>query len=94
MTTDVERTRPAARPDEPVGVEPTPTPTTNPARVNGVAVYDRGPDSTTNPSVYPSGSMTDDPAPVTSQSTGSIIAWIIGIVVLLILAYFLWQFFF
>jgi hypothetical protein len=93
MATNVQGTRPAVRPDEPVGVEPKPTtaPVVNPSGVNGVAVYDRGPDGTN--SVNPSVSMHQDPAPVTTQSTGTIIAWIVGIVVLLIIVYFLWQMF-
>jgi hypothetical protein len=95
MTTNVQGTRPTVRPDEQVGVEPKPTttPVVNPSGVNGVAVYDRGPNGTTTPSVLPSVSMHEDPAPVTTQSTGTIIAWIIGIVVLLVLVYFLWQMF-
>jgi len=39
-------------------------------------------------------SLIEDSAPVTTRSTGNLIAWIIGIVVLIVLAYFLWQMFF
>jgi len=42
----------------------------------------------------PSASMLDDAPPVRSQSTGSTIAWIIGFVLLLIIAYFVLQMFF
>jgi len=38
--------------------------------------------------------MVEDPVPVTARSTGSLIAWIIGLVVLIVLVYFLWQMFF
>jgi len=37
--------------------------------------------------------MIEEPA-ASSLSTGTVMAWIIGIVVLIILAYFLWQRFF
>jgi len=96
MTTDVTGTRPVARPNEPVVGEPTPTatPVVTPTGVNGVAVYDRGPDGTTNPSVRPSASMVGDRAPIATRSTSSMIAWIIGLVILLVLVYFLWQMFF
>jgi hypothetical protein len=94
MATDVKSTRPVARPEEPVKVETTPTTAVNPSGVNGVAVYDRGPDATTSPSVYPSESMTQDPTPVEARSSSTLIAWIIGIVILVILAYLLWQFVF
>jgi len=39
-------------------------------------------------------SMVEDPAVVTTRSTGNLIAWIIGIVILVVLIYFLWQMFF
>lgn len=96
MTTNVPGTRPTSRSDEPVRVEttPTPTPVTNSSGVGGVAVYDQDSDGTRNSSTRPSASMIDDPAPVRTQSSSSAIAWIIGIVILIILAYFLWQMFF
>jgi hypothetical protein len=94
MTTDVTGTRPAVRPDEPDVVEPKPTTVVNPTGVSGVAVYDRGPDGTTSPSTRPSASMVEDPAPIETRSTSSMIAWIIGLVILLVLVYFLWQMFF
>jgi len=90
MATDVKGTRPVAQPDEPVTVETTPTPLVTPLGVNGVAVYDQGPDA----AAKPSNSMRQDPAPIEERSSGAIIAWIIGIVILVILAYFLWQIFF
>jgi len=99
MTTNASGKRPANRQDEPVRVETTPTPTTNPSGVGGVAVYDQGPDrpagSTGNPSMStsPSRSTMDDSAPATSMSTGTVISWIIGIVVLILVIYFLWQMF-
>jgi len=99
MTTNVPGRRSTNRSDESVRVEPTPTPVTNPSGVNGVAVYDRGPDqpvnSTTNSSaVNPSVSTLEDSTPSTSSSTGTVIAWIIGIVILVLVIYFLWQMYF
>lgn len=86
MATDVKNTRPGAQPDEPVRAETTPTPLVTPSGVDGVAVYDQGPDAATSPSK----SMNQDPAPIETRSS-SMIAWIIGIVILVILIYFLWQ---
>jgi len=93
MTTNLQDTRPASRPSDSVTVEPTPVTTSgaNPLGVNGVAVYDKGPDVATDPSLRTSASMVDDPAPLKTQSSGAIISWIIGIVVLLVLAYFFLQ---
>jgi hypothetical protein len=93
MTTNIQEAPQTTRPDQPVGIEPTPTPTpvTNPTGVSGVAVYDRGPDRELDPSMRPSASMLDDAPPVRSQSSGSTIAWIIGIVLLLVIAYFVLQ---
>jgi len=95
MATNATGTRREVRSDGTVGVEPTPTSTsvTNPTGVDGVAVYDQEPD-TTGRSVRPSSSMFEDPAPVTTRSTGSVIAWIIGLIILVVLIYFLWQMFF
>jgi len=95
MATNATGTRREVGSDGAVGVEPTSTSTsvTNPTGVEGVAVYDREPD-TTSGSVRPSGSMFEDPAPATTRSTGSVIAWIIGLVILVVLIYFLWQMFF
>jgi len=36
-------------------------------------------------------SILDSPTPVKSQSGGAIVAWVIGIVVLIVLAYYLLQ---
>jgi len=91
MTTNIQEAPPTKRPDQPVGIEPTPTAVANSTGVSGVAVYDRGPDRELDPSMHPSASMLDDAAPVRTQSTGSIIAWIIGMVVLIIIAYFVLQ---
>jgi len=88
MTTNIQETPQTKRSDQPVGIEPTPSPVANSTGVRGVAVYDRGPD---DPSMRPSASILDDAAPVRSQSSGSMIAWIIGIVLLIIIAYFVLQ---
>jgi len=93
MTTNIQEAPQTKRSDQPVGIEPkpTPTPVTNPTGVRGVAVYDRGPDRELDPSMRPSASMLDDAVPVRTQSTGNMIAWIIGIVLLIIIAYFVLQ---
>lgn len=93
MTTNLQDTRPAGRPGDPLAVEPkpVPTPVINPSGVGGVAVYDQGPDVVKENSLHPSASLIDDPAPLRTQSSGAIISWIIGIVVLLVLAYFFLQ---
>jgi len=91
MTTNIQDAPQTKRSDQPVGIEPTPTPVANPTGVRGVAVYDRGPDRDLDPSMRPSASMLDDAPTVRSQSSGSTIAWIIGIVLLIIIAYFVLQ---
>jgi len=98
MASNVPGTRPSNRQNETVAGESNSTTTTvvNPAGsastgVKGVAVYDQGPDGTTNSSVRPSASMIDDAAPARGGSSGSMIGWIIGIIVLIVLAYFLLQ---
>jgi hypothetical protein len=72
-------------------VDANPTPVVTPTGVGGVAVYDRDVDGTSNPSLRPSASMVEDPMPVETRSTGSILSWIIGAIVLIVLAYFLLQ---
>jgi hypothetical protein len=72
----------------------TATPSATPTAVKGVAVYDRDSDRELDSSMSPSASMRDDAAPVKSQSSGNAIAWIIGIVLLIIIAYFILQMFF
>jgi len=98
MSSNIPGTRPANRQDETVvGDAKTTTATgvnpnlAGPTGVNGVAVYDQEPDRATNSSVRPSASMIDDPTPVRSGSSGSMIGWIIGIIVLIVLVYFLLQ---
>lgn len=93
MTMNIQEPRPTDRPEQPVGIEPTPkrTPVANPTGVSGVAVYDRGSDQAADPSMRPSASMLDEVAPGGTQSSGSMVAWILGIVVLIIIAYFILQ---
>jgi len=90
MTTNVQGTRPANRPGEPTVAEEV-TPVVTPAGVGGVAVYDRDVDGTPNSSLRPSATMTGDPVPVETRTSGSILSWVIGAIVLIILAYFLLQ---
>jgi len=62
-----------------------------PTANGGVAVYDRPADSTTNSTLRPTGSLLNDPAPVETRTGMSLFAWIIGAIVLIVLAYFLLQ---
>jgi hypothetical protein len=48
-------------------------------------------EGTSNPSLRPSASAFDERGPVEARSTGSILGWIIGAIVLIVLAYFLLQ---
>jgi len=95
MTTNVPGTRPSSRPgDQAVGDT---TPVVSPTGVGGVAVYDT--DNTTNATLRPSASrvddrMVDDRAPAEVRSGGSVMTWIISVIVLIVLAYFLLQFIF
>lgn len=99
MTTNVQGTRQSNRPGEPTTGESMPVIT--PLGAGGVAVYDV--DKATDPT-RPSASLLDDRVigdrvidnrgPAEVQSTGSIMTWIIGAIVLIVLAYFLLQFVF
>jgi hypothetical protein len=72
-------------------VDPSPTPTVASTSVGGVEVYDQDGDVTTDPSPRSSMTMANDPAPVEAKSTGSMLTWIIGAIVLIVLVYFLLQ---
>jgi len=74
-------------------VEPTPTPVVTPSGVGGVAVYDRYEDERVD-STRPSTTLGNERVPVETQSTGSVMTWIIGVIVVIVLAYFLFQFIF
>lgn len=86
-----------ARTGEPSVVDPVVTPTGG----GGVSVYDRNPAQPIDPTLRPATSPTpasptgETPVsgrvPVEPRSTGSIIGWFIGAVLLIILAYFLVQ---
>jgi hypothetical protein len=91
MTSNIQGTR-NTRPGEPTVVDPTPVVT--PTGVGGVAVYDRNPDGTVNSTLRPSSPLADDRLPAETRASGSIMSWIIGAIVLVILAYFLLQFIF
>jgi hypothetical protein len=90
MATNTQGSRPVNRSSDPTVTDPTPTPVVTPSGVGGVEVYDRDVDGTTNPSLRPSASMREDQMPVETRSSGSILGWIIGAIVLIILAYFLY----
>lgn len=97
MTSNVQSTRPIGAPGDPPvtepGIEPTPVPVVTPTGVSGVAVYDRYEDEKVDAS-RPSAVLGQERVPVETQSTGSILTWIIGAIILIVLAYFLFQFIF
>jgi len=80
MATNVQDSRTTASAVEPV-------PTAN----GGVAVYDRPADGATNSTLRSTGTLHTDPAPVETRSSMSLFTWIIGVIVLIVLAYFLLQ---
>jgi hypothetical protein len=91
MVTNTQGTRQSNRPGEPAGVETTPMPTVTQTGVGSVAVYDRDTEGTSSSSVNRSATMMDDRGPVETRSSGSMLGWIIGALVLIVLAYFLLQ---
>jgi hypothetical protein len=91
MATNVQGTRTTTRSGDTTVVETTPTPAVNTTGVGGVAVYDRDVDGTTDPTLRPTGTMVNDPIPAETRSTGSVLSWIIGAIVLIVLVYFLLQ---
>jgi len=93
MTTDLQNARPAGAPGDSPAVDPTPVPVVTPTGVGGVAVYDRYEDEKVGSS-QASAALGHESAPVETRSTGSALTWIIGAIVLIILAYFLIQFIF
>jgi len=97
MTTNMQSPRPRGAPaDQPVAepvVESTSVPGVTPTGVGGVAVYDRYEDEQAASS-RPSAVLGHEGVPVETRPTGSILTWIIGAIVLIVLAYFLFQFIF
>jgi hypothetical protein len=92
MTTNIQGTRPSSRPsDQTATLETADTPVVVPTATGGVAVYDRDGATPASPSLHSSTSMVGDPAPVEARSTGSVLTWIISLVVLIVLVYFLLQ---
>jgi hypothetical protein len=91
MATNVQGTRPTTHPDGHTIVETTPTSAINPTGVGGVAVYDTDGDRVADTAVRPGASLRSDPIPAATGSGGSVISWIIGAIVLIVLAYFLLQ---
>jgi hypothetical protein len=93
MTTNVQNTRPSGNAGDPPVIAPTPVPVLTPTGVSGVAVYDRDVDAPID-SARPVGVLDDDPIPVETRATGSILTWIIGAIVAIVLVYLLIQFIF
>jgi hypothetical protein len=95
MTTNVQNTRPIGVPADPPVVDPVidPVPVVTPTGVGGVAVYDRYEDEKVVSS-RPSAALGHEGVPVATQSSGSILTWIIAAIVVIVLAYFLIQFIF
>lgn len=89
MTTNVQNTRPAGR-SAGATVDPNPGVEVVPTAVGGVAVYDRTDDHATDSTLHRA-AVTGDPVPAEARTTGSILSWIIGAIVLVVLVYFLMQ---
>ena len=93
MTTNTQNTRPKGTAGDSSVIEPTPVPVVTPTGVGGVAVYDRDVDAPVD-SARPVGVVGDDPIPAETRATGSILTWIIGAIVAIVLLYLLIQFIF
>ena len=94
MATNPQGTRPTNRPGEQPVADTAGTPVVTSTGVGGVAVYDQDGErttTTTNSSMRTSATRMDDNVPVETRSSGSILSWIIGAIVLIILVYFLFQ---
>lgn len=87
MTTNVQNARPTGRSVD-TTVDPTPGVEVVSTGVGGVAVYDRTDDRVTDSTLH---RATAEPVPVETRTTGSILSWIIGAIVLVVLVYFLMQ---
>lgn len=101
MTTNIQGTRPTTPPADRIpdqttermtdrAVEPTPTPVVAPMGLSGVAVYDRDVDRLRDPGAPVPGTR----VPAETRSTASVLNWILGAIVLIVVAYFLIQLFF
>lgn len=92
MATNVQGTsRTTTQADGTTVVDTTPASAVNPTGVGGVAVYDNDGDRIADGPMRPAASMRNDPIPATTGSNGSVIGWIIGAILLIVLAFFLWQ---
>jgi len=102
MATNAPGTRPSGESNDPVRTGPTPvtpgvaTPNLGTVgTVGSVGVYDQDVDGNNDSSVRRTPtSLADDPAPVGTRSGGSNFTWIIGVIVLILLIYFLLQWIF
>jgi len=93
MTTNVPNPRPVGSAGDPPVVDPTPTPVLTPTGASGVAVYDQDVDAPID-SARPVGVVGDDRIPVETRATGSVLTWIIGAIVAIVIVYLLIQFIF
>jgi len=91
MTTNSQGSRQSNRAGDSTVVDTTTTPAASSTGVGSVAVFDRDVDSTTTTSNRSSASVLDERGPAEVRSGGSAIGWVIGVIVLIILAYFLLQ---
>ena len=90
MTTNLQGTRQTPHAGDTTVIDPTPVSTVIPT--GGVAVYDRVVDGTVDPSLRTP--TANDPLPVEARSTGSVMSWIVGTIVLILIIYFILQFIF
>jgi hypothetical protein len=91
MVTNANDPRTTGRTGNTTVTDPTPTPVVTSTGAGSVAVFDNDADGTTNRTLHTSPSMTTDRAPIETRSGGSMLSWIIGAIVLIVLAYFLLQ---
>jgi len=87
MATNAQGTRSTNRTVDTTVVDGTPSVTTT--GVGSVAVYDHDADTTVDTTRRTT--MASDPMPVETRSTGSVMSWIIGAIVLILIAYFILQ---
>lgn len=88
MTTDLRKRE---RTDGTTVVEPTVTPGVTPAGMSGVEVYDTPENRPVDPARGPAVTPVSSVEPVAPRSTGSIFAWIVGAIVVILIAYFILQ---
>jgi len=89
----MQNARPVGTAGDSPEIDPTPVPVLTPTGVGGVAVYDQDVNSPVD-SARPVGAVGENPIPAETRATSSVLTWIIGAIVAIVLAYLLIQFIF